>query len=96
MTVAQHYEAGGPYDKVMAAVDAIAPDGQPVSATQLTGFDDFHTAGRFATVRMGELLAPSADDTVLDAGSGIGGPARYLAERFGCHVIGIDLTPEFV
>ncbi|HUQ40719.1 MAG TPA: class I SAM-dependent methyltransferase [Acidimicrobiales bacterium] len=96
MSVSDHYEAGGPYAKVMAALDAIAPDGGPVTVAQLTGFDDFHTAGRFATVRMGDLLAPSAADTVLDAGSGIGGPARYLADRFGCKVIGIDLTPEFV
>lgn len=28
-------------------------------------------------------------------GSGIGGPARYLARRFGCRVTGIDLTAEF-
>jgi ubiquinone/menaquinone biosynthesis C-methylase UbiE len=58
--------------------------------------EDFHTAGRLATARIGELLAPSPRDTVLDAGSGLGGPARYLARTFGCRVIGIDLTPEFV
>jgi ubiquinone/menaquinone biosynthesis C-methylase UbiE len=32
---------------------------------------------------------------VLDLGSGLGGPARTLAEAFGCHVTGIDLTPAF-
>jgi SAM-dependent methyltransferase len=62
----------------------------------VAGFDDFHTAGRMATVRIAELLAPGADETVLDAGSGLGGPARYLAQVFGCRVIGIDLTPDFV
>jgi len=29
------------------------------------------------------------------SGCGIGGPARYFADRFGCHVTGIDLTIEF-
>jgi SAM-dependent methyltransferase len=28
-------------------------------------------------------------------GSGIGGPARWIAAKFGCHVTGIDLTAEF-
>jgi cyclopropane fatty-acyl-phospholipid synthase-like methyltransferase len=32
---------------------------------------------------------------VLDIGSGLGGPARTLAETFGCHVTGIDLTQAF-
>lgn len=95
-TVAEHYEQGGPYDKVMAAVERIAPDGGPLALEQLSGFEDFHTAGRMATARMAEHISPAATDVVLDAGSGIGGPARYLADRFGCRVIGVDLTPEFV
>ena len=33
---------------------------------------------------------------MLDIGSGIGGPSRYLAKICGCRVNGIDLTPEFV
>lgn len=32
---------------------------------------------------------------VLDVGAGLGGPARWLASQFGCHVTCLDLTPEF-
>src|ERR1700745_3462776 len=34
--------------------------------------------------------------TILDAGSGLGGPSRYLASTYGCRVICVDLTPSFV
>jgi ubiquinone/menaquinone biosynthesis C-methylase UbiE len=32
---------------------------------------------------------------VLDVGSGLGGPARTLAQTYGCEVTGVDLTPSF-
>jgi sarcosine/dimethylglycine N-methyltransferase len=94
--VAAHYAAGGPVAKVAAALDELAPGGQTLTSEQIGGFDDFHTAGRMATARIAQLLAPAPDEVVLDAGSGLGGPARYLAETFGCRVIGVDLTPDFV
>lgn len=94
--IAEHYEAGGPLEKVSAALEVLAPGGGSLTLDQVDGFDDFHTAGRMATVRMADLLDPGPGDVVLDAGSGLGGPARYLADRFGCRLIGLDLTPEFV
>ncbi len=33
---------------------------------------------------------------MLDVGCGLGGAARFVAKRYGCHVSGIDLTPEYV
>ena len=33
---------------------------------------------------------------MLDAGSGLGGPSRYLAEAFDCDVTGVDLAPDYV
>ena len=35
------------------------------------------------------------DSNVLDIGSGLGGPARTIAQECGCHVTGIDLTQAF-
>ena len=40
-----------------------------------------------------ERGAPQADDHVLDVGCGMGGPGRFLVDRFGCTVTGIDLLP---
>lgn len=94
--VAAHYSIGGPYERVLAALEGLAPDGQPVTLEQLGGFDEFHSGGRMATDQLAGLLDLTPADVVLDAGSGLGGVSRYLADRYGCRVIGVDLTPEFV
>jgi ubiquinone/menaquinone biosynthesis C-methylase UbiE len=36
------------------------------------------------------------EDVVLDVCSGMGGPARYLSWKTGCHVTGLDLTASRV
>ncbi|MFX7938290.1 methyltransferase domain-containing protein, partial [Acinetobacter baumannii] len=33
---------------------------------------------------------------MIDIGSGLGGPSRYLAKRFGCSVVDVDLSASFV
>ena len=95
-SVDEHYASGNPLAAVTSVLDKVAPGGARLTVEQLSGFDHFHTAGGMATARLAELLAPGEGDTVLDAGCGLGGPARYLAEHFGCKVIGIDLTADFV
>jgi SAM-dependent methyltransferase len=95
-TVTDHYQEPDVLGMVKAGLDRLAPDGRTIELAELTGFDHFHTGGTLATERMAGLLEPSSDQVVLDAGAGLGGPARYLADRFGCRVIGFDLTPTFV
>ena len=40
-----------------------------------------------------EYDAPTSQDTLLDLGCGIGGPGRFLVDRFGCSIVGVDLLP---
>ena len=64
--------------------------------TDLAPLDQFHTRGMSATVELAQAAGIPAESRVLDIGSGLGGPSRYLAATFGCHVTGIDLSPSFV
>lgn len=57
--------------------------------------EDFHTMGRIATAQLVDLLHISNNTRVLDAGSGIGGTARYVADRYGCPVTAVDLTDDY-
>jgi ubiquinone/menaquinone biosynthesis C-methylase UbiE len=61
----------------------------------LAPYDHFHGRGLEATEDLAKLHAMGPTDHLLDVGSGLGGPARWLAARFGCRVTGIDLTSEF-
>jgi sarcosine/dimethylglycine N-methyltransferase len=42
------------------------------------------------------LAGITAATLVLDIGSGVGGPARFLAATYGCQVRGVDLSKPFV
>ncbi|MER9816603.1 class I SAM-dependent methyltransferase [Mesorhizobium sp. M0129] len=92
--VTSHYGSGGIVERILSAV----PDARAgsLAAKQLYPFDQLHGRELIATQEHAARLAPSAGDRVLDIGSGIGGPARFLAETYGCSVDGVDLTQAFV
>src|SRR5258708_18501701 len=58
--------------------------------------DSFHPGGLALTDRRGQLLKLTAESRVLDVASGKGTSAIFLAERFGCEVIGIDYGKQNV
>jgi sarcosine/dimethylglycine N-methyltransferase len=63
---------------------------------QLDGIDQFHSGGAEAVDRLIPSLDLSAGMTLLDVGSGLGGPARQIARTTGCDVVGVDLTEAYV
>lgn len=52
--------------------------------------DAWHPGGRDLTRRLGQLLALSPKDVVVDVAAGQGTSACLLAAQFGCRVQGID------
>jgi arsenite methyltransferase len=58
--------------------------------------DSFHPGGLKLTEHLGQLLRLGANSRVLDTASGRGTSAMFLAERFGCEVVGIDFGQQNV
>jgi SAM-dependent methyltransferase len=56
--------------------------------------DVFHPGGLALTRHLGTLLGLAESDSVLDVACGRGASAVHLAERFGCHVTGVDYGPD--
>jgi len=94
--VRDHYRATGLTERLKAALTNFGPEEQRLTPQQLATLDQFHTRGLVATTELARLAGIAADMSVLDVGSGIGGPARFLAAAYGCQVTGVDLSEPFV
>ncbi|MCY4003319.1 MAG: methyltransferase domain-containing protein [Rhodospirillales bacterium] len=93
--IARHYTSGDLLARLAAKLQEDGVDPARPTFDALTPYDQFHGRGIDATEDLARDLEVAPTDHILDVGSGIGGPARYLARRFGCRVRGIDLTAEF-
>ena len=93
--VSKHYQHGGLFERLLVALadDGVDPDQSTIE--DLAPYDQFHGRGMEATLELAAVLRVSTGHHLLDVGSGIGGPARFLAQRFGCRITGLDLTEEF-
>ena len=93
--VAAYYRSDGLLARLEAALreDGVDPAAPPLET--LVAYDQFHGRGIEATEELAARLQVEASHRLLDVGSGLGGPARVFARRFGCRVAGIDLTTEF-
>jgi ubiquinone/menaquinone biosynthesis C-methylase UbiE len=94
--VETHYTRDDLGEAILAALKAAGKDLDHLTPDDLAPVDEFHGGQRPATIRLAELVGFTGTERVLDVGSGLGGPSRYLAWHHGCRVSGIDLTAEFV
>jgi ubiquinone/menaquinone biosynthesis C-methylase UbiE len=94
--VETHYTSSDLGAVILAALQGMGKDIDRLTPDDLAPVDEFHGGQRPATIRLAELLGLTGAERVLDVGSGLGGPSRFLAWRYGVHVTGVDLTAEFV
>lgn len=66
----------------------------PCRFTDLLPYDQNHYFGTQALEAMQQTLRIGADSRVVNVGSGLGGPARFLAGTHGCQVLAIELQDD--
>jgi ubiquinone/menaquinone biosynthesis C-methylase UbiE len=94
--VASHYSENLELADVIAQnLQSVGKDQNKLTTADLAIVDEFHIRGRKATLELAAQMNLNTDSHVVDIGSGLGGPARTVAETYGCQVTGIDLTQAF-
>ncbi len=94
--IARHYDISGLEERILAALADTGVDVAHLRAGDLEAADEFHIGGVAATKELVDQMDLKPAAKLLDIGSGIGGPARFVANSAGAEVTGIDLTQSYV
>eukprot|EP00736_Rhodelphis_marinus_P009662 Rmarinus@m.22435 len=78
-------------DRIYNELREIGKENGPLLIEDLVPFDQYHYCGTESVDEALKELEINMDSTVLDFGSGIGGPARYMAEKTGGRVVALEL-----
>jgi ubiquinone/menaquinone biosynthesis C-methylase UbiE len=82
-----------PIDEAHVRAGAARRHRGPLAADDLFDFDQDHYGGVAAVDVLARRAGVQSKTRVLDVCAGLGGPARFLATRRGCRVVGIELHP---
>ena len=96
LEVSTHYQHGSLIKVIEEGFNHQGKTPSDISLDDMSVIDEFHIGGRQASEEFLDQLQLQERSLVLDVGCGLGGPARFVASRFGCLVSGIDLTHEYV
>jgi ubiquinone/menaquinone biosynthesis C-methylase UbiE len=80
--------------QVLRALARHGKDARALVPEDLYAWDQDHYGGLEAVEALARRAAIGPGSLVLDVCAGLGGPARFLARRFGARVVGVDLSPS--
>ncbi|HPM42510.1 MAG TPA: methyltransferase domain-containing protein [Candidatus Omnitrophota bacterium] len=82
-------------DRIFSELGALGyKDGMPLKPEEVARFDQYHYFGTDAVDDAINALKVDHGKNIIEIGSGIGGPARYLAMKTGCHVTAVEIQPD--
>ena len=81
---------------ILAKLNASRGHLNDLAPEELFPHDQDHYGGLAANDALAERAGIGKGTRVVDFCSGLGGPSRYFAHRYGADVIGIELTPARV
>ena len=78
-------------EQILAALRRAGRDPAALAPEDLYPYDQDHYGGLAAVDALAERTGLARGQRLLDVCCGLGGPARYLARKYGVDVVGIDL-----
>lgn len=95
-SVIYQYTRENIYETIVKRLHEQGVEKNKITREHISSVDEFHIKGAEVSLEMAKEAELSKELKVLDVGCGIGGPARMIADVFGCSVTGVDLTNEFI
>ncbi|MFH0893538.1 MAG: class I SAM-dependent methyltransferase [Bacteroidota bacterium] len=94
--IQEFYTPAALYESIVNSFSekGILPD--QITRDHLLAVDEFHIQGLKATKEIIANAGIEEEMKILDAGCGIGGTCRMLADVYNCQVTGIDLSFEYI
>ena len=94
--VENFWTRGDIHSRVHKAMSEAGLNDKKLEIEDLFPIDQYHARGIAATVDLGKRMPISENQSIIDIGCGLGGPARYFSKQFKCFITGVDITPSFI
>jgi len=94
--VQAHYNSENLTENIKNALIMAGKDLSCLNPKEIGIIDQLHTGGARASIKLFKAAKLMPEELVLDAGCGIGGSSRLMADKFQCNVTGIDLAQKFI
>ena len=94
--VKDHYNSDNLTENIKNALIRAGKNLSSLDPKDISIIDQLHVGGAPASIKLLKKAGLDADELVLDAGCGIGGSSRLMAQLFNCRVIGVDLAQKFI
>ena len=95
-SINNQYAAKGLDTRIVKAIKAAGVNTHTITREDMNWFDQLHAGGNNSTRILANIAGIEQNMKVLDVGCGIGGASRTLSAEFGCCVVGIDITSEYI
>lgn len=94
--IAKYYAHNNLYETIIAILGKAGIQPQQVTRKDLSPIDEFHVRGKEVSHELAAAAGLQPGMRILDAGCGLGGACRMLADEYGCMVTGIDITADYI
>ena len=94
--ITSHYAYNDLYEAIMQALHHAGIPEDKVARKDIAAIDEFHVRGQEVSRELAIAAGIQPGMRILDAGCGLGGACRMLADEFGCDVTGIDITKDYI
>lgn len=95
-SIASHYAYDDLYEAILQALHNAGIPEDKVTRKDLAAIDEFHVRGQEVSRELAIAAGIQPGMRLLDAGCGLGGASRMLADEFGGNVTGIDITEDYI